>query len=35
MGLLYEGAAVAFWQGVADKVVGPDPAIEPNGRESG
>lgn len=35
MGLLYEGAAVAFWQGVADKVVAPDPAIELNGRESG
>lgn len=35
MGLLYERAAVAFWQSVADKAVWPDPAIEPDGRESG
>jgi DNA-binding PadR family transcriptional regulator len=35
MGLLYEGAAVQFWQGVVDKAVGSDPASEPNRPESG
>jgi PadR family transcriptional regulator AphA len=35
MGILYEGAAVAFWQGVVDKAAGPDPASEPNGPGSG
>ena len=35
MGLLYEGAAVAFWESVADMPVGPATAIETNRRESG
>ena len=30
MGLLYEGAAVEFWQGVADKAVGSDTAGKPD-----
>jgi PadR family transcriptional regulator AphA len=35
MGLLYEGAAVEFWKGVADKAVGPGAASEPKRPESG
>ena len=35
MGLRYEGAAVEFWQDVANKAVRPDPASEPNGPEPG
>jgi PadR family transcriptional regulator AphA len=35
MGLLYEAAAVEFWQDVADKAVGPDRARAPNRPESG
>ena len=31
MGVLYEAAAVQFWQGIVDKAVGPDPASEPDG----
>ncbi len=34
MGLLYEGAAVEFWKGVADKAMGPDAASEVDGPES-
>jgi PadR family transcriptional regulator AphA len=34
MGLLYEEAAVEFWQGVADTVGVSDPTSEPNGLES-
>ena len=35
MGVLYEAAAVQFWQGVVDKATGPDPASEPDGSGSG
>ncbi len=35
MGVLYEAAAVQFWQGVMDQAVGSDPASEPDGAGSG
>jgi hypothetical protein len=35
MGVLYEAAAVQFWQGVVDKAVGADSANEPDTPASG